>query len=234
MKRNPLMLAAAFLLAPMVVTSSAQAQLITNGFTFSVASGADRNVGTHFHSSTGGDFGNPAGKAEVGAFATEEVRGLSEYDLATLANSPTAFVTFEVFKAGGLFDGTNDFPFTGNINVFAYQANNNEDISDYEIATLGSVGSFSTAGLLVGNTLSFDIAAIFNNAIDNGWSSLGMRLQVEDWNDTQGGAWTFDNFRLTTDNLTTAVPEPSTYAMLLVGLVGIGLAARRRRHSEIV
>jgi len=30
----------------------------------------------------------------------------------------------------------------------------------------------------------------------------------------------------------TTVPEPETYAMLLAGLAGIGLVARRRRHGE--
>jgi hypothetical protein len=66
----------------------ATAATITNGFTFSVADGFTglSGQGTHFHSSTGGDFGNPAGKAEVGGFfGSEEVRGLSEYNLSGLS-----------------------------------------------------------------------------------------------------------------------------------------------------
>lgn len=61
--------------------NAAQAATITTGFTFSVATGSGGNTGTHFHSSTSGDFGNPAGKAEVGPFAGangEKIAGLSE------------------------------------------------------------------------------------------------------------------------------------------------------------
>lgn len=86
------------------LSGSASAALITNGFTFAVASaGSNTFAGTHFHNNTGGAFGNPAGKAEVGRFISEEVRGLSEYNLTGLGTSGTAFVTFNVFKLGGLF-----------------------------------------------------------------------------------------------------------------------------------
>jgi hypothetical protein len=74
-------------------------------------------IGTHYHSNTGGSFGNPAGKAEVGRFLSEAVRGLSEYNLTGLGTVLDAFVSFKVFKAGGLFNGTNDFPFNGPIQI---------------------------------------------------------------------------------------------------------------------
>ncbi len=81
--------------------ASLKAQQITPGFTFSVASAeADQSVGTHFHSSTGGDFGNPSGKAEVGNFFDEEVRGLSEYNLAGLS-SGSAFINIKVLSLAG-------------------------------------------------------------------------------------------------------------------------------------
>ena len=53
----------------LALAANVEAVLITNGFTFAVASdgGADQDTGSHFHSNTGGVFGNPAGKAEVGA-----------------------------------------------------------------------------------------------------------------------------------------------------------------------
>lgn len=210
---------------------AAQAGTITNGFTFTVASAGGGGVtGTHYHSSTGGDFGNPAGKAEVGTYVTENVRGLSEYDLTGLSAAAPAFVTFEVYKAGGLFTGTNDTPFVGTISIDAYHGNNLEDISDFQIASAGAVGSFGTAGLAVGNTLSFDITSIFNSAIGSGWSSLGIRLLTTDASGSH--AWTFDTFRLTTDNQTTpSVPLPLAVwpGLALLG----GVAALRRRRAVL-
>jgi len=213
---------------------AANAALITNGFTFAVASaGGSLATGTHFHSNTGGAFGNPAGKAEVGRYFSEEVRGLSEYDLAGLSNAASAFVTFNVFKAGGLFSGANDTPFTGSITVEAYAGNNLEDLADYEAASLGTVGSFavSPAGVSVGDVFSFDITALFNTAIANADSSFGIRLRADPVN-PDSEAWTFDNFRLTTDNQCVGascdVPEPATLALLGLGIVGLAASSRRK------
>jgi len=208
-------------------SASASAALITNGFTFAVASsGGDQSVGTHFHSNTGGAYGNPAGKAEVGRYSSEEVRGLSEYNLTGQTSATSAFVTFDVFKAGGLFSGANDTPFTGTIAVEAYAGNNLENISDYQAASIGSVGSFLTTGLLVGNVLSFDITSIFNTAIAASDTSLGIRLRAIPLN-PNSQAWTFDSFRLTTDNQST-LPEPASLALFSIGLAGWGATRRRK------
>jgi hypothetical protein len=212
----------------------ASSATITDGFTFAVASaGGSPTTGTHFHSNTGGAFGNPAGKAEVGSFSSEEVRGLSEYNLTGLTSTASAFVTFEVFMAGGLFTGTNDFPYVGPIDVVAYAGNNLEDISDYSEPSLGTVGQFSTAGLGVGNTISFDITSIFNAAIANGDTSLGIRLQIA--GTPNGGAYTFDLFRLTSDNQSTVdlgqVPVPAALPLFASSLGAMGFLAHRRKRK---
>lgn len=49
---------------------------------------------------------------------------------------------------------------------------------------------------------------------------------------TGGIGGTAADQRITAFSLTTAVPEPETYALLLAGLGLVGFAARRRRHSR--
>lgn len=223
------------LAATMSLADAAKSAVFTEGLTFSVADGS------HFHSNTGNDFLTPPGKAEVGSYPigvlipppgvelpfsanNEEIWGLSEFDLSGLENEASAFVTFNVYNDGGLFPFFNDYPFAGEIDIVAYAGNNAEDVTDYEAAVLGTVGSFSTSGLAEGDTLSFDVTSIFNQAIDDSLVSLGFRLQ-RSGGIIDGGAWTFDAFQLTSPDATTPVPEPKS----LLGLIGVSLALLGRK-----
>lgn len=200
-----------------------QAATTTSGLAFSVSSGPDPNgYGIYFSSSTSNPFRNPADKNEVGNYYNEDIRGLSEYNLTGLAPTTSASIGFNVFQAGGLFSGQNDFPFTGNIRVLSYIGNNAENLYDYQAPSIETVGTFNTANLVVGDSLNFDVTSIFNRAISNGFSSLGVRLQVDDGTNPEGGAWTFDNFRLTT------VPEPTSISALLAVVFGTGVLLKTR------
>ncbi len=203
------------------------------GETFSVAAEFDPDLGDHFHSHSSGVLGRPPFKAEVGENSIsslepdEVVRGLSEFDVAGRLPAVKATLSFDVFSFG-LFD-ENDFPFDGTIDLIGYAGNNAEDISDYEAVSLVDIGSFSTVGLNIGDTLSFDVTTPYNLGIENGLTSLGVRLLTED--DTRGGAWTFDNFQANVR----PIPEPTTVALLGIGIAGLaGVEVRRRRKKKAV
>lgn len=108
------------------------------------------------------------------------------------------------------------------VSILAYQGNNAQDLSDFNIATFADAGSFLTTGLPVGRTLSFDVTQPYNFALANGFSSLGFRLEGVD------GA--FNNFRLIAGP--SAIPEPATMLLLGTGLAGVSAAVRRRRKTE--
>ncbi|MDY7015844.1 MAG: PEP-CTERM sorting domain-containing protein [Cyanobacteriota bacterium] len=224
------MATAGSILLSLGVGEVSEAAIVRNGLTYAVASdGFNNNIGTHYHSNTGGAFGNPPGKAEVGDFFNEEVRGLSEYDLTGLSASSSALISFDVFKVAGLFLNQNDFPFVGDIDIVAYAGDNSEDLSDYQAATLGTIGTFNTGGLSVGDTLNFDVTSIFNGAIASSLSSLGVRLQTSAGTDARGGAVTFDDFTLTVDD-STVVPEPtSTLGLLALGTLGAISTVKRKQ-----
>jgi hypothetical protein len=210
-------------------TSVASAATVTDGLTFSVASSnEDTDNGAFIYDS----FSYLGGTAEVGLSGGQGrlVRGLSEYNLAGLI-AGSAFASFDVYRLGGDTDDTNGFPFTGTLDIVSYSGNNAENISDYQASSLGTISVLETENLMVGDTLSFDISSIYNNALLSNLSSLGIRLQVTNPNDVplKGEGLGFNNFRLTSDGQATAVPTPA----LLPGLIGLGLGAWRKRKATI-
>ncbi len=192
-----------FIVTAMGLAFAATGQTITPGFTFAVASPpGDLSVGSHMHSSSSGVYGNPAGRAEVGRYSSEEVRGLSEYKIAGLPPVSRAYVTFTVDKLAGLFAGTNGFPFSGTIQIVSYAGNNAEDTNDYQALATATIGTFSTTGLAAGNVLSFDVTTALNAAIVAGNPSFGIRLAAVPLNTS--GALTFRDFNLTANSQCTA------------------------------
>ncbi|MEB3200257.1 MAG: hypothetical protein VKK62_06995 [Synechococcaceae cyanobacterium] len=180
--------------------------MVTNGLTFSVADLQSLPfIGNHYHSNAAGALGNPLAKAEVGGFLftseqPEEVRGMSEFNLAGLSTSGVSRVRFSVFKENSLADeGRGVF----DIDVYAYRGNQAENLSDFEIPTLGLVGSFNTGPLSVGDLLEFDVDSIVDSLILGGDTSLGLRLQQRT-RGLDGKGFVFDQFQLMS-----AAPPPA-------------------------
>ena len=78
---------------------------------------------------------------------------------------------------------------------------------------------YNVSGNMVSpNATSLNSAGLFGNA----WL-IGAAWPNPDNND--------DGFKLTSINVTAAVPEPSSWAMMLIGFGAMGVALRRRRNS---
>ena len=187
-------------------------------------------VGTHFHDDPVG-FGTPADVVEVGDLGNEKIRGVAEFNLSSLiplSSVSAANLKFDVFQQGGLFGQT---PGAFNIDVFAFVGNGVENLSDFQISTSGLIGTFSTAGLSVGNTISFDATSIVNSFLTSGNQFLGVRLQAS--SAPNGTAFVFDNFRLDAQQGGTSVPEPaSTLGLLAFGALGAGALLKRPQQDK--
>ncbi len=150
---------------------------------FSVATSANGHSGTHFHSHD---------VAEVGDLHNEAVRGVAEFDIGEL-NNPVfqAKLTFSVDQAEGLY-GQDGGEFL--IDILSYHGDNAGETADFEIATTGIVGQFSTNGLVEGNLVSFDVTSQVNVAIGDDAVAFGVRLQEA--TSPNGAAYTFGTFEL--------------------------------------
>jgi hypothetical protein len=151
--------------------------------------------------------------------------GKTAADSATLAFDVANLLERELnsFPVGGLFGQSK---YVGGIDVVAYVGNNAEDDGDYQASAIAQVGSFQTDSLNAGDTTLFDITQVYNEQIEAGGSSLGIRLQISSADVIPDNAISFDSFRLT------VVPEPSTLALVSLGLLVL-LGSGHRHRSPV-
>ncbi len=140
-----------------------------------------------------------------------EGAGASHWLSTNTATDPITLSNFTggVFGAGGLFFPT-DFGgnyINGGVNFTVSDASGNFNYTLTNAATNSFVGFVSTSGI---NSLSF-------SAVQNGvrWPTVG--------NLTLGGA-----------GLAGAVPEPATWALMILGMGAVGAAMRRKRATTSV
>jgi hypothetical protein len=219
MHRTPCLVAA---LGVILLASPALAATILPSATGTAAANfgwpAPAGSGNHSH----GTFVN------AGEMGVEEERGLVEFHLGAEGALAAVLLQFDNAAFQTCCSPTGVTGGSYSIGVFAYTGNNTFSIGDFDASPTFFLGSFSTAGLTVGQQFSFDVTAAFNA---NAGGSLGIRLQAL----TEPGqtSYTFDNFELDTDP-PAPVPEPGTMLLVGTGLAGATIRCRRRRAAGTV
>lgn len=123
------------------------------------------------------------------------------------------------FGAPSSLSSNNDFIFNGGYFTAAFSDILSVSIRAYDS---GNAEIFST--LLNLNTAGPQLLNV-------AWAGV-RRVDFASGDGAPGSQFVFDNFRFNNTVDPTIVPEPSTYAMMVVGLVGIAGAARRRRRQR--
>jgi hypothetical protein len=157
----------------------------------------------------------------AGEMGVEDERGIVEFNLSAEALATSVLLSFDnaPFQTC-CFAGVTGGSYL--IGVYGYTGNNAFSFTDFDAVTTFFLGSFSTAGMIVGQQFSFDVTAAFNATAGG---SLGIRLQA--LSEPEQTSYTFNNFKLDTDPPAQA-PEPG--AMLMLGIALAGAAGRYRRR----
>ena len=181
---------------------------------------------------TGGAFRNATGGSGVpGGLSSWSLSGIGAHDLIDVSFT-LAFLDS--------WDSNDGSPAPDDLQIF---------VDDVEVLRLTSAGASGSTTFLGGGT-QVALGGLFNSAgfyfdqdriVDMSTAStlrfahagsnlkLSIRASGAGW---QGGAdesWGIDNLTITSQSTTGAVPEPGTWAMMILGLGAVGAAVRRRR-----
>ena len=174
-----------------------------------IFSSANGNHGSgdvdHWHANVAGTSpGLPLQVAEIGGIdtdATEFIRGFAEFDIAGKADASEAILKFKVYDVtdvsgvgvGGLFGQVTAYD--GVVVLEAYTADNQEDLTDINEASLGTLGTINTSGAVVQQEYSLDVTTLYNSAA----TSFGVRLKTQTEPLATVKGITFYDFRLEID-----------------------------------
>ena len=102
---------------------------------------------------------------------------------------------------------------------------------NYTFTSIGTTLAPNTTYALVGSPLTNEISNYYvdRTISTNATSSASWVIDDGFYNDSTSPGWTTDPAKLVFDIQANLVPEPSTYALLSLGVLTLGIAARRRR-----
>ncbi len=179
----------------------------------------------------------------VGVGKVADTHSAIQFDLSSLQGHviSTATLTLSVpgYGTGG-GDGTSSFDTT----VSGYTGNGTVTLADFSTAPIFTAGSFAESVTVVGNVattvsltpISLDVSTFIQTEVGGNVHYGGILLypinQVAGIS-TQFQA-NFANAELTVTTDSTAVPEPSSFALLCLGAGGLAIVTYFRRHSAAV
>ena len=126
----------------------------------------------------------------------------------------SAWVYFGTPLGGGSFGD----PATGSTGNLANLSSLDLRVASNGFGGLGNGNSYETWAQFVANSGSELISYIYLD-VDGGWSQSGNTQQA-----------LLNNFTVNDQVMTAPVPEPSTWAMMILGFAGVGFLAYRRRY----
>jgi hypothetical protein len=226
------------------VAASAQVTVFTTDFEGALAS--QIQPGSALLTGVQGFAGlGPAGAPFAGSFlrsATANTVTLSLTGLPTHSSLNLGFL----FAAIDSLDGTGTFP-AGDFfkitldgqQIFRESFANAlpDQIQSYvpppgvQLARHQDLGFQGPGGFYTDSAYDFAADPAFANIAHTGSSlTLTFVIEGEGVQALEDESWAMDNLRVSLNGVTTAVPEPETYALLLAGLAAMTWTARRRRR----
>jgi hypothetical protein len=162
----------------------------------------------------------------AGEMGVEEERGIVEFNLGAQSPEASVLLMFDNAPFQTCCSPTGVTGGSYSIGVYAYTGNSAYSVTDFDALATFFLGSFSTAGMIVGQQFSFDVTSAFNANVAG---SLGIRLQP--LSEPGQTSYTFNNFKLDTDP-PARVPEPGTLLMVGIGISGAAVRCGRRRIAR--
>jgi hypothetical protein len=179
----------------------------TSTYEFTYSGGLDNiqwsNAGNVGQVNTGGTFLGPSGLASIVSFSQGTLTGFENQNLSVAGDSQTAF-----FKITGLLSGV----------IVSPSSINHDDGVTLTIGPDTQVNSPTETSVITNSLLSLPAS----------YSGAPFELDYVEGN----GFPAVLQVNLSGSNLTTDVPEPSTWAMMILGFFGVGFIAYRRKSRH--
>lgn len=183
---------------------------------------------------TGNQFGGSFLRSPTGNVVTLSLTGLPTHDALSLGFLFAAIDSLDgtgTFPAGDFFridiDGVNRFR-ESFANAMDSQIQSYVAPAGGELARKKNLG-FTADGFYLDSAYDFNVDGRFQNFAHTATSvSISFSIEGAGIQSLDDESWAVDNLQVTAFSTTPTIPEPSTYALMLVGLCAVALVQLRK------